>query len=47
MVTIALDADSLNSSYLDTKGWIYYQLEEYDKAQEYDNELLAGYHIEN
>jgi tetratricopeptide (TPR) repeat protein len=35
MVTIALAADSLNSSYLDTKGWIYYQLEEYDKAQEY------------
>jgi tetratricopeptide (TPR) repeat protein len=33
MVTIALEADSLNSSYLDTKGWIYYQLNMYDDAQ--------------
>jgi tetratricopeptide (TPR) repeat protein len=35
MVTIALEADSLNSSYLDTKGWIYFKLEDYDKAREY------------
>jgi tetratricopeptide (TPR) repeat protein len=35
MVTISLEADSLNSSYLDTKGWIYFKLEEYDKAREY------------
>jgi tetratricopeptide (TPR) repeat protein len=35
MVTLALEADSLNSSYLDTKGWIYYKLNKYEKAQEY------------
>ena len=35
MVTISLEADSLNSSYLDTKGWIYFKLEEYEKAREY------------
>lgn len=35
MVTISLEADSLNSSYLDTKGWIYYKLKEYEKAREY------------
>jgi tetratricopeptide (TPR) repeat protein len=35
MVTIALEADSLNSSYLDTKGWIYFKLEDYGKAREY------------
>ena len=33
MVNIALEADSMNSSYLDTKGWIYYMLKDYDKAQ--------------
>jgi tetratricopeptide (TPR) repeat protein len=35
MVTISLEVDSLNSSYLDTKGWIYFKLEEYDQAREY------------
>lgn len=35
MVTIALEADSLNSSYLDTKGWIYFQLKQFDSAQVY------------
>ena len=35
MVTFALKEDSLNSSYLDTKGWIYFKLGEYDKAQEF------------
>jgi len=35
MVTISLEADSLNSSYLDTKGWIYYKLKEYEKARDY------------
>ena len=35
MVTISLEADSLNSSYLDTKGWIYFKLEDYDNAREY------------
>jgi tetratricopeptide (TPR) repeat protein len=40
MVNIALAADSLNSSYLDTKGWIYYQLGEYDKAQVYIEQAI-------
>ncbi|MCZ6702176.1 MAG: tetratricopeptide repeat protein [Ignavibacteria bacterium] len=35
MVNIALDADSANSSYLDTKGWIYFKLGEYEKAREF------------
>ena len=35
MVNIALDADSANSSYLDTKGWIYFKLGEYEKAKEF------------
>lgn len=32
MVIISIKADSLNSSYLDTIGWVYYKLGEYDKA---------------
>jgi len=35
MVNLALKADSGNSSYLDTKGWIYFKLKEYDKAKDY------------
>ncbi|MEJ2195100.1 MAG: tetratricopeptide repeat protein [Ignavibacteriaceae bacterium] len=35
MVTISLEADSLNSSYLDTKGWIYFKLNDYEKAKKY------------
>ena len=35
MVNIALENDSLNSSYLDTKGWIYFKLKEYKPAQEF------------
>jgi len=35
MVNLALDADSMNSSYLDTKGWIYFKLENYESAKEY------------
>jgi len=35
MVTISLEADSLNSSYLDTKGWIYFKLKDYEKARKY------------
>jgi tetratricopeptide (TPR) repeat protein len=35
MVTIAIEADSLNSSYLDTVGWIHFKLGNYDEAQYY------------
>ncbi len=40
MVNIALDVDSLNSSYLDTKGWIYFKLEMYDEAEEYIKQAI-------
>lgn len=33
MVNIALEKDSLNTAYLDTKGWILYQLGRYDEAK--------------
>lgn len=35
MVNISLEKDPENSSYLDTKGWIFFKLGEYDKAKEY------------
>ncbi len=35
MVTFALEKDPYNSSYLDTKGWVYFKLGEYDKAKEF------------
>jgi len=35
MVTISIEADSLNSSYLDTIGWIYYMLGKYEPARIY------------
>jgi len=35
MIEIAMAADSSNSSYLDTYGWIFFKLEEYDKAYYY------------
>ncbi len=35
MVTISIEADSLNSSYLDTVGWIYYMLGKYEPAKIY------------
>ncbi len=35
MIKISMEADSSNSSYLDTYGWIYFQLGEYDKAYYY------------
>jgi tetratricopeptide (TPR) repeat protein len=35
MVTAALEAQPENSSYLDTKGWVYYQLGEYRDAEQF------------
>jgi tetratricopeptide (TPR) repeat protein len=35
MVEIAIKADPLNSSYLDTIGWVYFKLGEYEKAKDY------------
>ena len=35
MIEIAMTADSSNSSYLDTYGWIFFKLAEYDKAYFY------------
>ncbi|MBT8379456.1 MAG: tetratricopeptide repeat protein [Ignavibacteria bacterium] len=35
MIEIAMNADSSNSSYLDTYGWIFFKLGEYDNAYYY------------
>ena len=35
MIEIAMNSDSSNSSYLDTYGWIFFKLEEFDKAYYY------------
>lgn len=40
MVKISIQADSLNSSYLDTIGWVYFKLGEYDKALHYIQEAI-------
>lgn len=40
MIEIAMTADSSNSSYLDTYGWIFYKLGEYDKAFFYINKAI-------
>jgi len=35
MAKVAITAEPQNSSYLDTIGWVYYQLEKYDSAKKY------------
>ncbi len=40
MVNRAVEFDSTNSSYLDTKGWVYYKLGEYGKAKYYIEKSL-------
>ena len=40
MVKIAVTAEPKNSSYLDTIGWVYFQLGEYDSAKKYIGEAL-------
>ena len=42
MVDIALKADSNNSSYLDTKGWIYFKLRQYDKAKDFIQRAISA-----
>lgn len=40
MIEIAIAADSSNSSYLDTYGWIFYKLGMYDEAFYYINKAI-------
>ena len=40
MVKIALAADSLNSSYLDTIGWVYFKLKKYNLAKKYIKQAI-------
>jgi len=43
MVKISVKADSLNSSYLDTIGWVYFMLNDYPQAKLYlDKAILVG-----
>jgi tetratricopeptide (TPR) repeat protein len=42
MVDIALKADSNNSSYLDTKGWIYFKLKQYGLAKDYIQKAISA-----
>jgi tetratricopeptide (TPR) repeat protein len=42
MVDIALKADSNNSSYLDTKGWIYFKLKQYDQAKDFIQKAISA-----
>ncbi|OGU74310.1 MAG: hypothetical protein A2V93_04860 [Ignavibacteria bacterium RBG_16_34_14] len=40
MAKIAIEKEPLNSSFLDTIGWVYYKLEDYDNAKEYLEKAL-------
>ena len=40
MVNTAMKMEPDNASYLDTKGWIYYQLEKFEKAKTYIEKAL-------
>jgi len=40
MVKVAVKAEPKNSSYLDTIGWVYYQLGDYQNAKKYIEEAL-------
>ncbi|MFO7446935.1 MAG: tetratricopeptide repeat protein [Ignavibacteriaceae bacterium] len=42
MVQIAVKADSLNSSYLDTMGWVYFKLGNYDMAKLYIEKAIEA-----
>ncbi len=41
MIEIAMAADSSNSSYLDTYGWIYFKLGNYNKAYYYIQKAIG------
>lgn len=40
MAKIAIEKDPLNSSYLDTIGWVYFKLGQYEKAKEYIEQAI-------
>ncbi len=40
MAKIAIEQDSLNSSYLDTIGWVYFKLGQYQKAKHYIEQAI-------
>jgi tetratricopeptide (TPR) repeat protein len=40
MAKIAIEKEPLNSSFLDTIGWVYYKLEDYEKAKGYLEKAL-------
>ncbi len=40
MAKIAIEKEPLNSSYLDTIGWVYYKLGQYEKAKEYIEQAI-------
>lgn len=42
MVKIAVTAEPKNSSYLDTIGWVYFQLGDYENAKKYIEEALQA-----
>ncbi|KAB2840740.1 MAG: tetratricopeptide repeat protein, partial [Melioribacteraceae bacterium] len=42
MVKKSVEADPENSSYLDTIGWVYYQLGEYEKAKSYIEKAIQS-----
>ncbi len=41
MAQLAIKLDPNNSAFLDTMGWIYYKLTEYEKAEEYVKKALS------
>ena len=42
MIKISIAADSLNSSYLDTMGWIYFQMNNYTEAKRYIEKAIEN-----
>ncbi len=40
MADVAIGADPLNSSYLDTIGWVHFKLGDYEKAKEYIEQAI-------
>ncbi len=42
MAKIAIEKEPLNSSYLDTIGWVYFKLGDYEKAKEYIEQAIKA-----